>query len=116
MLISPYKAVLLVKALLEEYPEYVITGYLMDVHISASCASGRVYKHVGYGHGRLILTEEVIKVLEFESRDRRYMIETVDGERLLVVNFHSWGGRKSLELLVDRFACAALLGSRYCMH
>lgn len=115
-MISPYKAVLLVKALLEDYPGHVITGYLTDVHIFQECAYGHVYKHAEYGHGRRMITESINRVIEFQGRPRRYMVETVDGEQLLVVSFHSSGGRKSLELLVDRFACAALLGSRYCLH
>jgi len=111
--IKPYKAILLVKSLLEEYPDYLITGYLMDVYIMSYCAMGRVYKHAQYGDGRQMLTEEIHGVVEFESRRRRYLIETVDGELLLVVSFHSCGGRKSMELLLDMFASGALSGSRY---
>lgn len=112
-MISPYKAVLLVNALLEEYPDYGLTGYLMDVYISAYCAEGRVYKSSSYANGHKMLTEEISKVIEF---GQRYMIETVDGERFLLVNFHSCGGRKSLELLVEMFISGAVAGSRYCMQ
>jgi hypothetical protein len=107
---------MLLKAMLEEYPEHAITGYLMDVHISSYCAHGRVYKHRGYGPGVLMLTETITSVLESDDGVRRYLIETVDGERLLVVNFHPTGGRRSLEILAAKFACAARLGSRYCEH
>lgn len=115
-MISPYKAVLLVKAMTEEYPDYVLTGYLMDVSIHDYCATGRIYKHAEYPQGGLMLTENISKVTEFDTRPRRYLIETVDGERLLVVNFHSWGGRQSMEILTDRFTSAALTGSRYCVQ
>lgn len=115
-MISPYKALLLVKALLEEYPDYLITGYLMDVYITSYCAMGRVYKHAQYGDGRQMLSEEIRKVVEFDGRRRRYLIETVDGEQLLVVSFHSCGGRKSMELLLDMFSSGALSGSRYCVQ
>lgn len=107
------KTVLLVNALLEEYPEYVITGYLMDVYISAYCAVGYIYKHAEYENGKKMLTEEISKVIEFE---RRYIIETVDGERLLLVNFHSCGGRKSLMFLLELFSSGAMAGSRYCVQ
>lgn len=115
-MINPYKAVMLVKALLEEYPGYVITGYLMDAYIANFCAIGKVYKHAEYVNGRQMLTEQIRKVLEFESRDGRYLVETVDGELLLLVNFHSCGGRKSMELLLELFTSGALSGSRYCVH
>jgi len=115
-MISPYKAVLLVSALLEEYPDRQITGYLMDVYITSYCAMGRVYKHAEYGDGRQMLTEDIRKVVEFDSRRRRYLIETVDGEQLLVVSFHSCGGRKSMELLLEMFSSGALSGSRYCLQ
>lgn len=115
-MISPYKAVRLVKALLEDYPDRQITGYLMDVYITSYCAMGRVYKHAGYADGRQMLTEEIRKVIEFDGRHRRYLIETVDGEQLLVVSFHSCGGRKSMELLLDMFSSGALSGSRYCVQ
>ncbi|MCK8668202.1 hypothetical protein M1M11_25300 [Pseudomonas azerbaijanoccidens] len=112
-MISPYKAVLLVNAMLENYPEYVITGYLMDVYISSYCAIGHVYKSVGYQNGALMLSEEISKVVEY---DRRYLIETVDGERLLLVNFHPCGGRKSLKFLLELFTSGAMSGSRYCVQ
>lgn len=115
-MISPYKAVQLVKALLEDYPDNRLTGYLMDVHITSYCAMGRVYKHAQYPDGRQILTEEIHRVVAFEGRRPRYLIETVDGEQLLVVSFHSSGGRKSMELLLDMFSSGALSGSRYCVQ
>lgn len=115
-MISPYKAVLLVKALLEEYPGYVITGYLMDAYITSYCAMGHVYKHAEYGNGRQMLTQQIRKVVEFESRYGRYLIETVDGELLVLVNFHSCGGRKSMAFLLELFTSGALSGSRYCVH
>jgi hypothetical protein len=110
---SAYKAGLLLHAILEDYPGYVVTGYLMDVYISSYCATGHIYKHIEYRNGRKMLTEEISKVIEFESR---YMIETVDGERLLLVNFHPRGGRKSLDFLLELFGSGAMTGSRYCVQ
>lgn len=112
-MLTPYKAVLLVKAMLEDYPDHVITGFLMDAYISSYCASGRIYKSASYCNGALILSEEIRKVVEFEHR---YLIETVDGERFLLVNFHSCGGRQSLKFLLEIFTSGGFAGSRYCVQ
>lgn len=110
---TPYKALLLVKALLEDYPDLLITGYLMDTYFTSYCAVGYVYKSPDYRDGAEIISEEISKVLEFETR---YLIETVDGERFLIVNFHTCGGRRSLGYLLSLFMSGALSGSRYRVH
>ena len=63
-MISPYKSVLLVNAMLEDYPDYVIAGDLMDVSISRYYAIGHVYKSVDYRNGALMLSEEISRVVE----------------------------------------------------
>jgi hypothetical protein len=112
-MLSPRKTEMLLTALLEMYPEHRISGYLMDVSICCGCLVGTVYKHYEYQDGALFLSEAVTQILAY---DRRYLIETADHQCFLAVNFHTHGGRQSLEHLLTLFKTAARLGSRYCLH
>lgn len=104
---------MLVNAMLEDYPDLPITGYVMNAFITCYCVIGRVYKSSDHRDGGPIISEEITKILEF---GQRYVVETADGKRYLLVNFHPSGGRKSLAFLLSMFASAAMAGSRYCVH
>lgn len=111
--LTPHRSKMLLMAILEDYYDLQITGYVVNAFVSSYCLLGAVYKHDKYRDGASILSEEISKVIEFKSR---YVIETIDGERFSVVNFHPHGGRRTLSFLISLFESGAMAGSRYCVH
>lgn len=112
-LLTPRKKIMLLAAMLEDYPDFRITGYVVDAFVSSYCLLGGIYKSVSHCDGAPLLTEEISKVIEFKNR---YLIETVNGERWCVANFHPHGGRRTLKFLISLFESGAMTGSRYCVH
>ncbi|MFZ3186157.1 MAG: hypothetical protein WA173_18680 [Pseudomonas sp.] len=111
--LSQYKARMLLEALLLEFPSLVVTGYLVDARIACECAQGLVYKGWGRRNGEFITTGQIVEILQY---DGRWLLNTIDMDWLVVVNFHPRGGRRSLTFLVDLLQSAALAGSEYCWH
>lgn len=111
-MLTTRKKLLLLDALLESYPDEVITGYLVDAQISCNTVLGRVFKAFGYGEGELLRSGEIREVIEYEHR---WLIKTQDHDCLAIVNFAP-GGRQSLMHLIDLYQTARLLHSRWCLQ
>tara|TARA_R110000868_G_scaffold326528_2_gene587538 strand:- start:4182 stop:4517 length:336 start_codon:yes stop_codon:yes gene_type:complete len=102
----------LADALLENYPDELITGYVMDARIAAGCLTGNAYKTWGYALGEPIVSGAITEIMQYE---RRWLIKTREHDCLVVVNF-ARGGRQALLHLVDLFQTARLSHSRWCVH
>ncbi|MCV6336258.1 hypothetical protein OFL47_06230 [Pseudomonas aeruginosa] len=81
----------LLTALLEDYPEEYIDGYVIDARIDCHCLSGYIYKALGYDNGELF-TADVECIVRYA---RRYVVRTHHAA-YLIVNFHPQGGRRAL--------------------
>lgn len=108
-MLTTHKRLLLLDALLESYPEEVITGYLVDAKVTCNTVVGRAYKALGYGEGELFFSGEIREVIEYEHR---WLIKTREHDCLVIVNFAP-GGRQSLMHLIDLYQTARLLRSRW---
>lgn len=73
----------LLTALLEDYPEEYIDGYVIDARIDCHCLSGYIYKALGYDNGELF-TADVECIVRYA---RRYVVRTHHAA-YLIVNFH----------------------------
>jgi hypothetical protein len=102
----------LADALLERYPDELITGYVIDARIAAGCLVGAVYKAWGYALGEPIISGAITEIMQY---DRRWLIKTREHDCLVVVNF-ARGGRQALLHLVDLFQTARLAQSGWCIH
>lgn len=111
-MLTTHKKLLLLNALLELYPDEVITGYLVDAQISCNTVVGRAYKAFGYGEGELLCSGEIREVIEYEHR---WLIKTREHDCLVIVNF-ARGGRQSLLYLIDLFETARLAQSHWCLQ
>lgn len=111
-MLTTHKKLRLLDALLEYYPDEIITGYLVDAQISCNTVVGKAYKALGYGEGELLRSGEIREVVQYENR---WLIKTLDQDCFLIVNFSS-GGRQALMHLIDLFQTARLLHSRWCLQ
>lgn len=112
MLTSSQKA-RLADALLENYPDELITGYVMDARIAAGCLTGGAYKAWGYALGELMISGAITEITQYETG--RWLVKTRELDCLVVVNF-ARGGRQALLHLVDLFQTARLAHSGWCIH
>lgn len=106
-MLTTHKKLLLLEALLESYPDEVITGYLVDAQISCNTVVGRVYKALGYGEGELFCSGEIREVIQYQQR---WLIKARGYDSLIIVNFAP-GGRQSLMHLIDLYETARLAQS-----
>jgi hypothetical protein len=111
-MLTTHKRLMLLSALLEDYPDEVVTGYLVDAQISCNTVVGRAYKVFGYGEGELLRSGEIREVIEYEHR---WLIKTWEHDCLVIVNF-ARGGRQSLLYLIDLFETARLAQSHWCLQ
>lgn len=111
--LSQYKSRMLLEALLLEYPSLVVAGYLVDARVACECAQGRIYERGGRRNGELITTGQIVEILKY---DGHWLLNTIDMDWFVVVNFHTRGGRRSLVFMEDLLQSAALVGSEYCWH
>lgn len=111
-MLTRYKKALLADAWLEDYPDEVITGYVIDARVIAGCLVGTAYKTWGYMKGEHLVSGEITTIVKF---DKRWLIKTRENDCLVVVNF-SRGGRRSLLHLVDLFQSAEMAHSRFQVH
>jgi len=102
----------LVDALLERYPDEMITGYVMNARIVSACLVGRVYQAWGYAQGERLVSGAITQIIRYE---RRWLVKTSERDSLLIVNFAP-GGRRSLLHLAGLFETAQLTHSRWCLH
>lgn len=102
----------LADALLENYPDELITGYVTDARIAAGCLVGSAYKAWGYALGEHMISGAITEIMQYE---RRWLIKTREHDRLMIVNF-ARGGRQSLLQLIDLFQTARLAQSGWCIH
>jgi hypothetical protein len=111
--LSLRKKTMLLGAMLESYPDEVITGYLVDAFITCNVVTGHAYKASGYSNGERLISGEIAEAL----RDgHRWLIKTRDHKTFVIVNFHVCGGRRSLLHMIDLFESARLLSSRWCLQ
>src|SRR3990167_952444 len=103
---------LLLEALLESYPNEVITGFLVDAYVSCSGVIGNAYKAWSYPEHALLTSGEISEVVQYEHR---WLIKTRENDCLVIVNF-ARGGRQSLLHLIDLFQTARLTHSDWCIH
>lgn len=102
----------LLEALLESYPDEVITGFLVNAYVSCNCVIGNAYKAWGYPEHALLTSGEISEVMQYEHR---WLIKTREHDCLVIVNFMR-GGRQSLLHLIDLFEGARLAHSQWCLH
>ena len=111
-MLTTHKRLMLLNALLEEYPDEVITGYLVDTRVSCNSVVGHVFKAWGYANGELLVSGAIKAVVQYENR---WLIKTLDRDCFLIVNFAS-GGRQALMHLIDLYQTARLLHSQWCLQ
>lgn len=103
---------LLLEALLESYPNEIVTGFLVNAYVSCSCVVGNAYKAWGYPEHALLASGEICEVMQYEHR---WLVKTREHDCLVIVNF-AHGGRQSLMQLLDLYRTARLAGSSWCVH
>lgn len=106
-MLTTHKKLLLLDALLEYYPDEIITGYLVDARVSCNTVVGHAYKALGYGEGELLRSGEIRWVVQYE---KRWLIRTREYDCLVIVNFAP-GGRQALMHLIDLYQTAKLAQS-----
>lgn len=111
-MLTRHQKLRLVDALLERYPDEVITGYVVNARIVSACLVGTVYQTWGYAQGERLISGAITQIIQYE---RRWLIKTIDGDCLSIVSFAP-GGRRSLLHLTALFETAALAHSRWCLH
>jgi hypothetical protein len=111
-MLTRYKKSLLADALLENYPDEVITGYVMNACLVSGSLIGNAYKTWGYALGERLVSGAVTEIIQYEHR---WLIKTREHDCLVIVNFAP-GGRRSLSYLIDLFQSARLAQSRWCLH
>jgi hypothetical protein len=111
--LSERKARMLLKAMLVEIPSMGVLGYLVDARINCECAQGFIYKGWKNGNGEFISSGQIVEILQYKGH---WLLNTIDMDWFVVVNFHTHGGRRSLVFLVELLQSAALVGSEYCWH
>jgi hypothetical protein len=102
----------LADALLENYPDEFITGYVMDARITAGCLVGAAYKAWGYAQGDRLISGAVTEIMQY---DQRWLIKTREQDCWVVVSFARCG-RQSLLHLIDLFQAARISHSCWCVH
>lgn len=102
----------LADALLENYPDELITGYVMDARIAAGCLTGDAYKAWSYGLGERMISGAITEIIKY---DRRWLIKTREHDCWVIVSF-ARRGRQSLLHLIDLFQTASLSHSHWCVH
>ncbi len=102
----------LADALLENYPDELITGYVTDARIAAGCLVGSAYKAWSYALGEPMISGAITEVMQYE---RRWLIKTREHDCWVIVNF-ARGGRQSLLHIIELFQTARLAQSRWCVH
>jgi hypothetical protein len=102
----------LADALLENYPDELITGYVMDARIAAGCLTGNAYKAWGYALGEPIVSGAITEIIQCE---RRWLIKTREYDCWVIVSF-ARRGRQSLLHLIDLFQTARLSHSCWYVH
>ena len=111
-MLTRHQKLRLVDALLERYPDEMITGYVMNARIVSACLVGRVYQAWGYAQGERLVSGAITQIIRYE---RRWLVKTSERDSLLIVNFAP-GGRRSLLHLAGLFETALLTHSRWCLH
>ncbi|MCP3430657.1 hypothetical protein [Stutzerimonas stutzeri] len=111
-MLTRHQKLRLVDALLERYPDEMITGYVMNARIVSACLVGRVYQAWGYAQGERLVSGAITQIIRYE---RRWLVKTSERDSLLIVNFAP-GGRRSLLHLAGLFETAQLTHSRWCLH
>jgi len=111
-MLTRHQKLRLVDALLERYPDEVITGYVMSARIVSACLVGKVYQAWGYGQGDRLVSGAITRIIQYE---RRWLIETTEGDCLAIVSFAP-GGRRSLLHLAGLFETAQLARSPWRLH
>lgn len=102
----------LADALLETYPDELITGYVTDARIAAGCLVGSAYKARGYALGESMISGAITEIMQY---DRRWLIKTREHDCWVIVSF-ARRGRQSLLHLIDLFQTARLSHSCWCVH
>lgn len=103
---------LLLEALLESYPDEIVTGFLVNAYVSCNRVIGNAYKVWSHPEHALLTSGEISEVMQYEHR---WLIKTREHDCLVIVNFAP-GGRQSLLHLIDLFQTARLAHSRWCIH
>lgn len=111
-MLSPRKSQLLLAALLEDYPDEILTGYIVDAQVERYSLIGTVYKSPYHWDGERI-TAEIDAVRDY---GHRYLVHANHYDCFVIVNFHQHGGRQSMTLTIDQFECAARVGSKFNSH
>lgn len=102
----------LADALLENYPDEFITGYVINARIAAGSLIGAVYKAWGYVQGERLISGAITEIMQYEHR---WLIKTREQDCFVVVNFGR-GGRQAMLHLIDLFQTARIAQSRWCIH
>ncbi len=103
---------LLLEALLEHYPDEIITGYLVNAHVSFNCVQGHAYKVRRYPEHAVLTSGEITHVVRYSTR---WLIHTKDFDCFVIVNFAP-GGLQSLRHLIDLYETARMVHSRWCLQ
>ena len=100
---------LLLEALLEHYPDEVITGFLVNATISCNCVRGHAYKVRRYPEHAVLTSGEISHVVRDGAR---WLIHTEDFDCFVIVNFAP-GGFQSLRHLIDLYETARMVHSHW---
>ncbi|MBS9725035.1 hypothetical protein [Stutzerimonas stutzeri] len=111
-MLTRHQKLRLVDALLERYPDEIVTGYVMNARIVSVCLVGEAYQTWGYAQGERLVSGAITQIIQYE---RRWLVKTTESDCFLIVNFAP-GGRRSLLHLVALFETAQLAGSRWHLH
>ncbi len=103
---------LLLEALLEHYPDEIITGYLVNATVSCNCVQGHAYKVPRYPAHTVLTSGEITRVVRDGAR---WLIHTEEFDCFVIVNF-ARGGLQSLLHLIDLYETARIAHSRWCLQ
>lgn len=103
---------LLLEALLEHYPDEIITGYLVNATVSCNCVQGHAYKVRRYPAHTVLTSGEITRVVRDGAR---WLIHTEEFDCFVIVNFAP-GGLQSLRHLIDLYQTARMVQSRWCLQ
>ena len=111
-MLTPHKSQLLLAALLEDYPDEVITGYFVDADVKSYCLVGHIYKSMHHPDGARIIAE-IAEVVDYGDR---YLVRSGDYDCFVIVNFHPRGGRRAMRQTLELFESAERVGSKFTCH
>lgn len=106
-MLTMHKRLMLLDALLECYPDEIITGYLVDARVSCNTVVGHAYKALGYREGEFLHSGEIREVIQYQHR---WLIRARGYDCLVIVNFAP-GGRQALMHLIDLYQTAKIAQS-----